>query len=91
LSPILGELQVVATDAGAGRDVARLRQEAESTPPAALGPAVVRATKLIGRLCWDSLTRGETDAFIREIAISAELWEFGVYAGFLEEGQTRMP
>lgn len=44
--------------------------------------------KLIDRLCWDALTRGETEAFIREIAICTELWEFGVCAGLLEEGQT---
>ncbi len=68
-------------------DVARLRQEAE-TPPAALGPVVVRAVKLIDGLCWDALTRGETAAFIREAAICAELREFGICAGLLEEGQT---
>lgn len=88
LSLILGELQAVVTNEAAVRDVVRLRQEAEITPPAALGPVVVGAAKLIDRLCWDALTRGETDAFIREFAICAELWDFGVCAGFLEEGQT---
>ncbi len=88
LSLILGELQVVATNEAAVRDVVRLRQEAETTPPAALGPVVVRAVKLIDRLRRDALTRGETAAFIRETTICAELWEFGVCAGLLEEGQT---
>src|SRR5574341_1685959 len=88
LSLILGELQAVANDAAAVRDVARLRQQVETSPPAALGPVVVGAAKLMDRLCWDALTRGETDAFIREIAICTELWEFGVCAGLLEERHT---
>ncbi len=87
LSLILGELQVVAPNEAAVGDVARLRQEAETTPPAALGPVVVRAVTLTDRLCWDALTRGETAAFIREAAICADLREFGVCAGLLEEGQ----
>ena len=88
LSLILGELQAVATSEAAVRDVVRLRHKAETTPPAALGPVVVRAVKLIDRLCWDDLTRGETETFIREAAIWAELWEFGVCAGLVVEGQT---
>lgn len=88
LSLILGELQAAATNAAAVRDVGRLRREAEITPPAALGPVVARAVKLGGRVCWDALTQGESAAFIRDTAIYAELWEFGVCAGLLEEGQT---
>lgn len=88
LSLILGELQAVATNEAAVRDVVRLRQEAETTPPAALAPVVVRAVELTDRVCWDALTRGETAAFIREATICAELWEFGVCAGLLEEGET---
>jgi hypothetical protein len=87
LSLILGELQVVAPNEAVVRDVVRLRQEAETTAPAALGPVVVRAVTLVDRLCWDALTRGETAAFIREAAICAELREFGLCAGLLEEGQ----
>ena len=87
LSLILGEVQVVAANEAAVRDVVRLRQEAETTSPAALGPVVVRAVTLIDRLCWDALTRGEVAAFIREAAICDELWEFGVCAGLLEAAQ----
>jgi len=36
----------------------------------------------------DALTRGGTATFLREATISAELWEFGVYADLLEEAQT---
>ncbi len=88
LSLILGELQGVATNEAVVRAVGRLRREAETTPPAALAPVVVRAVELTDRVCWDALTRGETAAFSREAAICAELWEFGVCAGLLEEGQT---
>jgi hypothetical protein len=88
LSLILSELHAAATNAAAVRDVARLRHEAETTPPAALGPVIARAVKLVDRVCWDALTQGESAAFIRDTAIYAELWEFGVCAGLLEEGQT---
>jgi len=88
LSLILGALQAVATNEAAVRAAARLRREAETTPPAALAPVVVRAVELTDRVCWDALARGETGAFIREAAIGAELWEFGVCAGLLEEDWT---
>lgn len=87
LSLILSELQAVPTSEAAVRDVLGLRLEAERTHPAALGPVVVRAVKLIDRLSSDALRRGETAAFIREVVIRAELWEFGVCAGLLEEGR----
>jgi hypothetical protein len=87
LSLILGELQAASTDEVALRDVARLRREAEATPPTTLGPVVTQAVELIDQVCWDSMTRGEAATFIREVAVCAELWEFGVCAGFLEEGQ----
>ena len=88
LSLILGELQAVATDDAAVRAAGRLRQEAETTLPAALAPVVVRAVALTDRVCWDALARGETTTFLRETAICAELWEFGVCAGLLEDDQT---
>jgi hypothetical protein len=88
LSLILGDLQAVTTNEAAVRAAARLRQEAETTPPAALAPVVVRAVELTDRVCWEALARGETMAFIRETAICAELWEFGVCAGLLEDDQT---
>jgi hypothetical protein len=89
LSLILGELQAVATNQPAVRDIGCLRQEAETTPPAALAPVVVRAVELTNRICRDALERGEAAAFVREVAISAELREFGVCAGLLEEEQTK--
>jgi hypothetical protein len=91
LTLILGELQAVATNAAVVCEVARLRREAETTRPAALGPVVVRAVTLTDRVCRDALTRGGSAAFIRDTAIRSELWEFGVCAGFLEEGRRPPP
>ena len=85
LSLILGELQAVATNEADVQDVARLRQEVETSPPAALAPIAARAVELTDGVCWSSLARGETAAFAREASICAELWEFGVCAGLWKE------
>jgi len=87
LSLLLAQLQAVATDTAGVRDLARLRQEAETMPLLALPSVAVRALELADSVCWDSLTRGDTAAFVRQAAICAELWQFGVCAGLLEEGQ----
>lgn len=87
LSLIMGELRAVATSQATVRNVEHLRQEAETAPFAALASVAVRALELTDGACWDSLTRGETAVFVREAAICAELWQFGIGAGLLEEGQ----
>ena len=46
---------------------------------------VVRALVLTDRLCWDSLKQGDTLAFACQAAICAELRDFGICAGLLEE------
>jgi len=46
---------------------------------------VVRALALTDRLCWGSLQRGDTAAFTCQAAACAELREFGLCAGLLEE------
>ncbi len=85
LSLILGELQTVATNEAAVREIARLRQEAETTPPAALAPVVKRAVELTNRVCWETLEWGDVATFLREVVICTELRELGVCAGLLEE------
>jgi hypothetical protein len=82
---ILGELQAVATNEAAVRDIARLRREAETGPLTALAAVATRALGLTDGWCWDSLTRGDSVAFARQAAISGELWEFAVCAGLVEE------
>jgi hypothetical protein len=82
----LARLQAVAADQALGRDLAHLRHEAETGPLAELDSVVVRALGLADDLCWDSLTRGDSAAFGSQAAISADLCEFAVCAGLLEEG-----
>jgi hypothetical protein len=85
LSLILGELQAVATDDAAGREIARLRHEAEIGPLAALGLVAARALELTEGWCWASLSRGHSTTFARQTALCAGLWEFAVCAGLVED------
>lgn len=89
LSLLLAQLQAVATDDARARDVGLLRHEAETKPLVALPSVAVRALELADSLCWDALRRGDTAAFVRQTAICAEMWQFGVCADLLEEGQDR--
>ena len=85
LSSLLGELQTVANNGTSARDLARLRHEAETWPLPALSSVAVRALVLTDDLCWDSLTRSDAASFARQAALGAELHEFGVCAGLLED------
>lgn len=85
LSVLLGHLQAAATTEGSRRDAWSLRQAAETEPVAALGSVTVAALVLTERLCWDSLSLGDMAAFNRQAAVCAELHDFGVYAGLLED------
>lgn len=85
LSLLLGELQAAMTHEASVVEVAHLRQRAETGPRSALASVVVRALEVADWVCWDSLTRGDAAAFLRQASVCAELWEFGVCAGLLEE------
>ncbi|MGH3326777.1 MAG: hypothetical protein ACRDPT_03090 [Streptomycetales bacterium] len=85
LSLLLAQLQAVATVQVVTRDVAGLRREVETRPVTALASTVVRAMSLADALCWDSVGRGDGAAFSRQAAVSAQLYEFGLCAGLLEE------
>ena len=89
LSVLLEHLQAVTFTEAAGRDAWSLRHAAETEPIPALGSVTVRALALADGLCWDSLNRGDTAAFTRQLAVCAELYEFGVCARLLEEGLDR--
>jgi hypothetical protein len=82
----LARLQAVAADQALGCDLAHLRYEAETGPLSALDSVVARALGLADDLCWDSLERGDSAAFNSQASICAELCEFAVCAGLLEEG-----
>ena len=86
LSLRLARLQEVATNRGFVPELVCLRREAETGPLAALPWVLVRALTLGDGLCWDALDRGEIAAFTDRAAVCAELCEFGVCAGLLEEG-----
>src|SRR6266536_2499148 len=77
LSLLLAELQAVTTNSPCARDVARLRQEAETGRLSALPSVVVRALEVADIACWNSLTSGDSAAFIGQAIVCAELWEFG--------------
>jgi hypothetical protein len=85
LSVLLGHLQAAATTQESGRDARSLRDAAETGPVPALGSVTERALALTEGLCWDSLNRGDTEAFTRQAAVCAELREFGVCAGLLAD------
>jgi hypothetical protein len=84
-SSILGELQTLVSNGPAARAIARLRLEAEATPPWALAPLVGRAVALANRVAEEALTTGSAGPFIRALAICAELRVLGVCAGFLAD------
>jgi hypothetical protein len=85
LSVLLAHLQAVTTTDAAGRDAWSLRHAAETVPIPALGLVTERALALTEGLCWESLSRGDMTAFTRQAAVCAELHDFGVCAGLLEE------
>jgi len=84
LSLLLGQLQAVMTNEASAVEVPRLRQRAETGPRSVLA-SVVRALEVSDWVCSDSLIRGDAAAFIRQDAVRAELWEFGVCTSLLEE------
>lgn len=84
LSVRLEKLQAAAGPAAA-REVAELRHQVEASPVTRLAAETIRALALADRLCWDSLSCGDTGAFARQAAICADLHLFGVCAGLLEE------
>ena len=83
LSAWLERLQSVS--AGAAADFTRLRWRVESCPAADLPSETAQALALADRLCWDSLSRGDTATFERQAAISAGLRLFGTCARLLDE------
>lgn len=84
LSLMLARLQQTA-DPASGSAFEELRREAETAPVAALGSVAARALRLGDTVCWESVSRGDSAAFRRQAAAVAELYEFGLCAGLLDE------
>lgn len=85
LSELLGEFQALIVDQGSVRDLRCLRREAETCPLPALRSVTARALAMTDGLCWASLDRADVATFARQAAVSAELHEFGLCAGLLDE------
>ncbi len=85
LSVLLERVQAVTTTEEAERDAWSLRHAAETEPVQALPLVTMQALALAECLCWESLNRGDTAAFTRQAAVCAELHQFGVCAGLLNE------
>lgn len=85
LSVLLARTQAVATDPAALDAAIGLRHAAETVPVSALTFVVVRALGLLDGLCWESLERGDSIAFVHQAALGAELQQFGTCAGLLPE------
>jgi len=84
LSVRLEQLQAV-TPPDRAVQVARLRDQVETCPPASLAAAVGRALALADGLCWDSLSRGDAALFERQCTVLADLRQFGFCSGLLTE------
>ena len=80
----LAQLQAVVAEPTLARAVAQLRSEAETSPPDALSVVLIRALEMTDAICLDSLARGDKTAFSSQVASGAQLREFGVCAGLLE-------
>lgn len=87
---LIGELsarleRLQSASASTAADLARLRQRVEARPAAELRAATAQALALADRSCWDSLSKGDTAAFDRQAAISADLRVFSICARLLDE------
>ena len=87
---LIGELSVrlerlQSASAGTVGDLTLLRRRVEARPASELPAQTAEALALAYRLCWDSLSSGDTAAFGRQAAACADLRAFGICARLLEE------
>lgn len=85
LSLLLSNVVAVARNDTCLDEVTRLRGEAETSPPQALGAITCRALHLADALCWSSLSRGDVAAFAEQAEVSGRLCEFGLCSGLLDD------
>ena len=85
LSLLLAQLQAGPIDPSFASALARLRREVETSPPRALSAVLIRTLEVTDGLCLDSLARGDAAAFGCQTATAAQLREFGICAGLLDE------
>jgi len=83
LSIRLEQLQAV-TDAS-DDSLAHLRHLVEDGPSTELDTELACALDLADHICWDSVSRGDIDAFARQAAICENLRLLGVCAGLIDD------
>ena len=77
--------QLQAASAAPPGDLARLRYQVEDAPVTGLDADLACAMALADRICWDSVSRGDIDAFARQAPVCADLRLFGVCAGLIDD------
>jgi hypothetical protein len=85
LSMLVAQLQAGPIDPSFAPALDQLRRDVETSPPSALPAVLIRTLDLTDGLCMDSLARGDTAAFGYQAATCAQLHEFGICAGLLDE------
>ena len=85
LSVLLAEMQTTVSNQDTACAVTHLRAAAETRPVGSLAAVAVQALNLINAACWASVAGGDIDAFSRQARVAAELHDFGVCAGLLDE------
>jgi hypothetical protein len=91
MSVLLAELETLAAPRSSVGEVARLRRAAETSAPAALGGVAERALEVSRVLCWESFSVGDMVGLGRQATLCAELHDFGVCAGLLDDDQPPGP
>ena len=85
LCVFVGRLEVVAPTRLWVNDLAGLCREAGTRRLTALSWLAEGGRGVTDRLWWDTLQRGVSAAFVSQTEMCAELDEFGVCAGLLED------
>jgi hypothetical protein len=87
---LAGELSVRLEQLQAATDepddsLAHLRHLVEDGPEMELETELECALALADRICWDSVSRGDIDAFARQASICENLRMLGVCAGLIDD------
>lgn len=85
LSVLLGRLQCALPSASWSQIAGSLRHEAEDGSPSELSAVAMEGLEIADCGCWESLAKGDMEAFRRLSGIAAELWEFAVCAGLVND------
>jgi hypothetical protein len=88
LSLRLGRLEELTDSPELGRQVARLRVEAERVPISHLSCLMARGLILSQQICKAALEGSDWPTFLSRVEACSELREFGVCAGLIDPGAT---